>query len=489
MKIFHFRSITSRIVFLHAIVIATIAALMPIILLWLLNAETTSIHNQFISDQAGRIARRLTLNPDGSFELNLPPELRAEYSSDYGRYSYAILDNTGRLIFTSRKQRSPIFPFDPKATELSFQDVQQDKSIISGATLRNDVGGQTIWVQVGEDLAHRDVLTDDVVADFFRRVGWITIPILLLLLTTDILIFRRAIRPLLQASSQAASIGPTRTDVRLPQDNIPTEVLPLVLAVNQALDRLERGFQSQREFTADAAHELRTPLAVLRARIDTLDDKPAITTLRRDVDGMSRIVGQLLELSELDGLGNEPSEAVDLRSVCAEVAEFVAPLAMAMNREVALKAGEQPVVVQGNAELLKRAVRNLVENALTHTKEHSTVEIRLEDSGTVVVCDEGPGIQANDRDMLFERFWRGDRTRSGGAGLGLSIVKRIVEAHRGKVVANNLPAGGAAFSICLDAGRSLGSRSYERGRDRRSTYANSKAAVSCSVPSKGVTAR
>jgi signal transduction histidine kinase len=457
MRIFRFRSITSRIVFLHAIVIATVAVLTPIIMLWLLNVETTNIHNQFMSDQASRIARRLTLNPDGSFELNLPPELRAEYSSDYGRYSYDVLDNTGRLIFTSRKQMSPIFPFDPKSAELNFQDVQQDKSIISGATLRKTFGEQTVWVQVGEDLAHRDVLIDDVVADFFRRVGWITIPILLLLLTTDILIFRRAIRPLLQASRDAANISPSRTDIRLTQDNIPTEIMPLVLAVNQALDRLERGYQLQCEFTADAAHELRTPLAVLRARIDTLDDKPANATLRQDVEGMSRIVGQLLELSELDGMGNEPSEAVDLRGVCAEVAEFVAPLAVTMNREVALKTGEQPVVVQGSAELLKRAVRNLVENALSHTKEHSTVEIRLDDSGTIVVCDEGPGIQANDRDMLFERFWRGDRTRSGGAGLGLSIVKRIVEAHHGKVSAANLPTGGAAFSICLDAGTRAGS--------------------------------
>jgi signal transduction histidine kinase len=128
---------------------------------------------------------------------------------------------------------------------------------------------------------------------------------------------------------------------------------------------------------------------------------------------------------------------------------------MTMNREVALKAGDQPVVVQGNAELLKRAVRNLVENALSHTREHSTVEIRVEDCGTITVCDEGPGIRVNDRDMLFERFWRGDRTRSGGAGLGLSIVKRIVETHRGRVSADNLPGGGAAFSIYLDAGRRL----------------------------------
>jgi signal transduction histidine kinase len=120
-----------------------------------------------------------------------------------------------------------------------------------------------------------------------------------------------------------------------------------------------------------------------------------------------------------------------------------------MNRDVALKAADQAVVVPGNAELLKHAVRNLVENALTHTKERSTVEIRVDDGGTITVCDEGPGIRSTDLDVLFERFWRGDRSRSGGAGLGLSIVKRIVEAHNGTVSADNRPTGGAVFSIFL----------------------------------------
>jgi signal transduction histidine kinase len=450
MKVPHFPSIISRVVFLHVIAIATIAVFMPVILFWLLDAETTNLHQHDMSDLAAQMARHLSANPDGSLSLDLSPALRAQYSSDYGRYSYAVLDNDGRTLFTSREQSPSIFAFERDAPELSFHDVQQGNSILSGAVLRKDFNGQTLWVQVGEDLAHRDVLTDDIVANFFRRVSWITIPILLLLLATDILIFRRAIRPLYQASSEAANITPSRTDIRLPVDNIPREILPLVKAVNQALDRLDRGFQTQREFTADAAHELRTPLAVLRARIDTLENEDAVATLRQDVEGMGRIVGQLLELSELDGLAIDAADPVDLRTVCAEVAEFVAPLAVTMNREVALKAPEQPVEIPGNAELLKRAVRNLVENALTHTKEHSTVEIRLDERGTITVCDDGPGIRESDREMIFERFWRADRTRSGGAGLGLSIVKQIVEAHGGRVSAANRPAGGAAFSIRFD---------------------------------------
>jgi len=438
---------------LHVIAIASIAAFMPMMLFWLLDAETTNIHRHAMSELAAQISRHVSAPSDGSLTLSLSPALRAQYSRDYGRYSYDVLDHDGRVLFSSRDQNQPIFEFDRDATALSFNEVRQGDSIISGAVLRKDLDGRTLWVQVGEDLAHRDVLTDDIVANFFRRVGWVTIPILLLLLGTDILIFRRAIRPLHQASNEAANISPSRTDIRLPEDDIPREILPLVHAVNQALDRLDLGFQSQREFTADAAHELRTPLTVLRARLDTLPNDSTIAALRSDVDGMSRIVGQLLELSELDGLAFEPAEAVDLRNVCVEVAEFVAPLAVNMNRDVALITGDQPVIIQGNAELLKRAVRNLVDNALAHTKESSTVEIRLDDSGTITVCDEGPGILESDREMLFKRFWRRDRARSGSTGLGLSIVKRIVEAHRGKVSADNRPKGGAAFSITLTTGR------------------------------------
>src|SRR6185312_8111820 len=141
---------------------------------------------------------------------------------------------------------------------------------ISGADVTQTIDGTTMHIRVGEDLAHRDVITDDIVSNFFRRVGWITIPILLILLAIDIFIFRRAIAPLWRASEQASNIGPSRTDIRLPTEQIPREIVPLVTAVNLALDRLEDGFRVQRQFTADAAHQLRTPLAILRTRIETL---------------------------------------------------------------------------------------------------------------------------------------------------------------------------------------------------------------------------
>ena len=148
---------------------------------------------------------------------------------------------------------------------------------------------------------------------------------LLVLLAIDIAIFRRALRPVVEASENARNIGPARTDIRLPTEQIPREIMPLVTAVNQALDRLEDGFRVHRQFTADAAHQLRTPLAILRTRIETLGDGAARQALHADIEGMSRIVAQLLEIAELDTLVLDPGETADLRAVCAEVVGAIAP--------------------------------------------------------------------------------------------------------------------------------------------------------------------
>ena len=253
---------------------------------------------------------------------------------------------------------------------------------------------------------------------------------------------RRALRPLLKASEMAKKINPTRTDIRLPPEEIPKEILPLVEAVNQALDRLEVGFRVQREFTADAAHELRTPLTILRSRIDALADGGISKALHKDIEGMARIVSQLLEIAELETFSIDPMEKADLRAICAEIAEFAAPLALAQGKNIALSGSQAPVWVHGNGEMLSRAVRNLLENAINHSPAGTTVEIVVER-----ILDERPGIKEHERDLIFRRFWRRDRRRAGGAGLGLSIVQRIADTHAATITVENRPTGGAKFSL------------------------------------------
>jgi len=304
-----------------------------------------------------------------------------------------------------------------------------------------------VRIQVAEDLAHRDVIIDDIATNFFRRVGWITIPILLALLAIDMVIFRRAVAPLLRASQQASQIGPTRTDIRLPTAELPSEIRPLVTAVNQALDRLDDGFRVQRQFTADAAHQLRTPLAVLRTRIETQGDGAGTSELLADINGMSRIVSQLLEIAELDTLELDPNDTADLRAVCAEVVGAIAPYALAQGKDIALKGAEEPVAVRGNADMLQRAIFNLAENAIKYTAPSTSVDVEVCGDGAVRVRDCGPGIRPSEQTLIFQRFWRGDHRHTDGAGLGLSIVREVVDDHAATVAVENLPTGGAQFTL------------------------------------------
>jgi signal transduction histidine kinase len=442
-----FKSIISRIVILHVFAVAITSILMSLALSWLLSYATDNIHNKAMQQQSISIGEHLNLTSDGRLELNLPLDLLGLYSQAYGRYSYAVVDKDGKVLFSSRENNATLFPNDSRSEPVEFLQRRHGDATVSGASVKKTIGDNTVWIQTGEDLANRDVLTDDIVADFYKNVGWITLPILLILLIADIAIFSRALQPLRDASEIAEGIGPAHPGVRLPTDEIPREVRPLVLAVNQGLDRLEEGFRIQRDFTADAAHELRTPLSVLRTRIDLLQDPEMRQALRQNVDGMAHIVSQLLDIAELETVVVGPDEKADLQSVAAGVAEFVAPLALAQGKDVALSGASQPVWVKGNPEMLGRAIRNLAENAINHTAAGSTVEFVVEDNGTVSVLDQGPGIGEHERKLIFRRFWRRDRRKQGSTGLGLSIVQRIAELHSAEIKVQNRVPRGACFSL------------------------------------------
>ena len=178
---------------------------------------------------------------------------------------------------------------------------------------------------------------------------------------------RYDLRPLLRAARDAERIGPADTASRLDETGVPIEVLPLVRAVNGALERLDAAFENQRQFTADAAHELRTPVAVLRARIDALSLNGAGATLRDDVDRLSRLIDQLLTVSALDGRAFDLDRQVDVGAVARRVVADLAPLAVARGRDLAFQGPKRPVRIVGNALALEEGVRNLVENALRYT--------------------------------------------------------------------------------------------------------------------------
>ncbi len=442
-------SIISRIVNLHLLAIGITSILMPLALYAMLSTAAEDLHHRALGDQAAELAQYLAVMPDGTIKLDLPPRVRDLYSESYGRYEYAVLDATGAALFSSYGGVAPVAGLGRLPPQPRFFQRQVGAKLLYGAIFPELVSSRKLWIQVSEDLEHRDVLIDDIVADFFGDVGWVTIPILAALLIIDIVIFRRVLRPVVESSALAANIGPARTDVRLPTEGMPREIVPLVLAVNQAFDRLEEGFRIQREFTADAAHELRTPLTILRTHIDMLEDQAIAEALRRDIAGMSRIVNQLFDIAELQTLVVEPGECADLALVAAEVASYLAPLAVRADKQIGVTGAEGEIWVAGKAEALFQALRNLGENALSYTPPGTAVEFELDPHGAVAVLDAGPGVPEAIRSLIFRRFWRADRRRTEGGGLGLAIVARIAEAHGGTVTVTDRPGGGAKFVLRL----------------------------------------
>jgi signal transduction histidine kinase len=164
---------------------------------------------------------------------------------------------------------------------------------------------------------------------------------------------------------------------------------------------------------------------------------------------MTRIVNQLTDIAESDSLMVRADDRADIHSVCTDVATFMAPIAVAQRKSIAVTGAAGPVWINGNSAALFQAIRNLVENAIAHTLPATTVEIAVGGDGTIVVSDEGAGIPADQRELIFQRFWRGDRRRAGSAGLGLAIVSRIVKAHGGRIDVRGAPDHGAIFSISL----------------------------------------
>jgi signal transduction histidine kinase len=258
---------------------------------------------------------------------------------------------------------------------------------------------------------------------------------------------RHGLRSLRNISHAAAKIGPRESGVRLPVKNLPSELRPLVRAFNQALQRLDDGLALQRRFTANAAHELRTPLAVLTAEIETLEGNGNILHLREDVARMNRLVNQLLEAARLDGVALDLDSEVNLNVVAAGVTGQLAPLAIGADKMLALTEAPEPVLVRGNAHALAGAVRNLIENAISFTNPGTEVEVSVHAPGRIAVADRGPGVPEEYRASIFERFWRGAHPDRPGAGLGLAIVREIMDAHRGEVVVADNPGGGALFSL------------------------------------------
>ncbi|GAB6052831.1 ATP-binding protein [Magnetospira thiophila] len=407
------------------------------------------LHEDSLRSVARTLAKALQpgADPEHPF-LVLPESLTVQDSSVAPEYHYAIRRMDGTVLYENGLPLGPLpqtLGEDEDGTLYEHDPDGIGPEDYVGIVLARVIQGTPYWIQVEQSSDTHMALVQAIAEDFFDDGGWAILPFLLALLIGSILTIRNTLTPLDRLSHMAATIGPDTPDVHLPEGQIPSEVLPLVQAFNMAIDRMQDGYRLQREFTADAAHELRTPLAVLRAQVDLMPSQEQAAPLRASVDTMARLVSQLLTAARMDILSVSSTEQADLHAVAVEVAQFLGPLAIKQGREIEVIGNTEPMLVRGNAEALFDALRNLAENALTHSPPKGMVSLRI-GPHEVAVIDHGPGIAEIHRPHLFSRFWRADRNKS-GAGLGLSIVARIAEAHGAAILLEDTPGGGATFYL------------------------------------------
>ena len=315
-------------------------------------------------------------------------------------------------------------------------------------------------VQVGERSSDRDEVTGDVIASTLVPLA-IALPVLGLLIWFGV---ARALGPLRALSRQVADRAPDNL-AALDSADAPVEVGPLAANLNRLFARVQASMENERRFTADAAHELRTPLAAVRAQAQVArgatDDRERSRALDNVIAGCDRathLVQQLLTLARLEPAGFEARrESCDLRAVAERAIADVMPAALA--RAIEIELAEGPAVqVAGDGRLLAILLRNLLENAVRYSYAHTVVRVdagHRNDLPFVSVADRGPGVAPAERAKLGQRFHRLVGGGVSGTGLGLSIVKRIAEIH-GATVSFDETALGRGLAVTVTFARAAG---------------------------------
>ena len=357
-----------------------------------------------------------------------------------GEIKFRILDRSGRAIISSENDTgvlaSPGQPFDSTLSSFTLISGGETLFVRTEPLLH---GTQTYYIQVAmsKRLAAfaRALSTRKLLGDTWRfalaSVALFTLAVYFTL--------HRVLKPLRETSAAAARIDAHNISKRLSTRNLPFEFLPVVEAFNLTLDRLEKGYIVQRAFLAGAAHELKTPLALIRAQID-MERTTDREVLLHDVDLMARQVNQLLHLAEASETQNYVFEVLDVAAVTEDVVDYLRPLAERREVYVDVRCAPRVPALQADRGALFMLLKNLMENAIQHSPISGVVAVTI-DSGRVCIRDEGPGITASELPKLFTRFWRGPMRRNDGAGLGLSICKEIAAAHKWELAARSTGHG------------------------------------------------
>ncbi|MFG6461910.1 sensor histidine kinase [Roseateles sp. DXS20W] len=345
--------------------------------------------------------------------------------------AYRVLDSSGRVVLQSSAGDAfwPPSSGQPGAPKPGRIDFTRAGVPFQGATAVLERGGRQWYFQMANSARLAELIRLEFALPFMGiGIGLFSAVLLFVFGVCAFITMRHVQKPLQELSAAAAAISPRSLHARLQSERAPTEIAPLVESFNRVLERVEHGYRVQQEFLATAAHELKTPLALIRAQIELTPAGAERDALLRDIEHMTRQVQQLLLLAEASEAHNYSFAPVDVPDVAREAIDYLDRMVRAAQVRITLASESGPVSWHADRGALFTLLKNLLENAAQHAPAGTAIVIDV-DATTLSVRDFGPGVTPEQLPKLFARFWRGAHRRDHGAGLGLAICQEIAQAH------------------------------------------------------------
>lgn len=398
----------------------------------------TQVYDRTLIDMAKSLAQQVTYDRSGNAVLNLSrAAAQILVSDDYDKVFFSVRDDTGLILASN----------DATISSPSFLRASDHKAFFNSMIKGDKVRAATfvlhpslkykdrfVIVEVAETLNKRKLLAKEIVSNSL-------LPQALIILLAPLIVWigigkgLAPLRVLQRDVSRRSHLDLSPVDEGL----APKEVRPIIHAINDLMERLSHVLEAQNRFAADAAHQLRTPLAGLKAQVElvarqtTLDDMRAATQpLSVSIDRMSRLVNQLLALARSDHESGHasPFESIDLNTLVSETTREWVPEALKKDIDLGFVDSSLPATIHGNPQRLRELISNLLDNAIRYTPKDGRVTTRvISNPPSLTVEDNGDGIPPQERERVFERFYRVLGSRAEGSGLGLAIVHEIALAH------------------------------------------------------------
>lgn len=401
--------------------------------------DQIAIEERGLASQVEEWAALVRRGADGTVTFGWPAETAQELEAPYTGllagarpiYGYAVVDEEGRILDSSEAKVPAGQPGSRSSVPVLSSGPALDGSgiLLIGELYVPEAGA---WLRVARARSDVDALANTFFAQILEELGWVALAMLTVSVFTVVAIVRMSLRGLRRVAAQAERITfENLPHERLGGEEAPEEVQPLIRAFNKALDSIEIGAAAQRDFSIHAAHELRTPLADLRLRLEGPLSGADRGAALSDVDAMARLVEQLLHIARLDGGGGLHLRTLDLSETVAQVLQEAAPRLVSNGWTIEAEGLHSPVPVFGDETLIAVVLRNLLDNVRKHTPPGTLVTVRVDEDGTFCFEDTGHGPPLAIPERNFVRFARGPGDMRVGSGLGLSICETAMRRMGG----------------------------------------------------------